>query len=113
MVVPRRASDPVWREEVFGPVVAVVPFDDEADANAQANDSDFGLAASVWSRDAAAAEAVARRLQVGTVWINESLHLSPGVAFGGHKQSGIGLENGLEGLLEYTLAQTITVRRSA
>lgn len=103
----------IVREEQFGPVLPLLEFDDVEDAIARANASEYGLGASVWSADAEAAAAVGRRLQAGTVWINEVQHLSPHVTFGGHKQSGIGTESGLEGLLDYTLAQTITIRRAA
>ena len=65
-----------------------------------------------WSADAGAAYAIAQRLQAGTVWVNEVLHLSPAVGFGGLKQSGLGTESGLAGLLEFTDAQTLTVRRN-
>ena len=70
-----------------------------------------GLSASVWSSDPAAALAVGERLQAGTVWINEVMHLSPLVPFGGLKQSGVGVESGVTGLLEFTQPQTIMVRR--
>jgi aldehyde dehydrogenase (NAD+) len=92
-------------------VLPLLRYDDVDDAVARANASEYGLGASVWSADAAAALAVGRRLQAGTVWINEVMHLAPLVPFGGHKQSGIGAESGRDGLLEFTQPQTITVRR--
>lgn len=61
----------------------------------------------VWSTDAAEAQSIAARLQVGTVWINEGQHLAPNASFGGHKQSGIGSEGALDGLLQYTKSKTI------
>jgi acyl-CoA reductase-like NAD-dependent aldehyde dehydrogenase len=98
-------------EEAFGPVLPLLRFDDVEEVIARANDSIYGLAGSVWSRDTDAALAIAERLEAGTVWINEAQYVTPWQAFGGHKQSGIGVENGTDGLLEYTNAQTITVRK--
>lgn len=103
----------IVREEVFGPVRSLLKFNDLDEAIARANDSPYALGASVWSADIAKAQAVAERLEAGTVWINEAAYLSPATAFAGHKQSGIGTENGVEGLLEYTAAQTMVVRKSA
>lgn len=94
-------------EEAFGPVLPLLKFNDVEDVIARANDTDYGLAASVWSNDIAQARAIAERIEAGTVWINEIHSFSPHVAFGGHKQSGIGIENALEGLSEYTNSQTI------
>lgn len=77
----------------------------------RANASEYGLAGSVWSADVDQALAIAQRLETGTVWINEVQHLAPNAVFGGHKQSGIGAENGIESLLEYTVPQTIMVKK--
>lgn len=101
----------VVREEPFGPVLPLLKFDDLEDVIARANDTEFGLAASVWSGDADRAKSIAERIEAGTVWINEIHTLSPHVAFAGHKQSGIGVENSIDGLAEYTNAQTIVTRR--
>ncbi|WP_203715331.1 aldehyde dehydrogenase family protein [Asanoa siamensis] len=101
----------IVREEQFGPVLPLLRFDDVDDVVARANAGEYALGASVWSADPDAALAIARRLDAGTVWVNEIMHLTPQVAFGGRKQSGIGVESGHEGLLEFTEAQTITVRR--
>jgi aldehyde dehydrogenase (NAD+) len=101
----------IVREEQFGPVLPLIRFDDVEDAVARANDSDYGLAGSVWSGDEEAALAVARRLETGTVFINQTQYLSPFAPFGGHKQSGVGAEGGVEGLLEYTNPQTIVRRK--
>jgi len=102
----------VVAEEAFGPVLPLLRFENVEEVIARANASDYGLAGSVWSADVAKAQAIAERLDTGTVWINEAQHVAPWIPFGGHKQSGIGVENGTEGLLEYTNAQTITVRKA-
>lgn len=101
----------IVQEEQFGPVLPLLKWTDVDDVVKRANATVFGLGASVWSSDTDAALSVAQRLQSGTVWINEVMHLSPAVSFGGTKQSGVGVENGLAGLLEYTTQQTTTVRR--
>ena len=100
-------------EEAFGPILPLLRFSEIDDVVARANDSDYGLAASVWSKDLTVARSIAERLEAGTVWINEVHSFSPHVVFGGHKQSGIGIENALEGLAEYTNAQTIVTNRRA
>ena len=94
-------------EEAFGPVLPLLKFRDTEDVIRRANHSDYGLGASVWSRDVEQAKAIARQLECGNVWINSVQWLSPHAAYGGHKQSGIGVEHALEGLLEYTNIQTI------
>jgi hypothetical protein len=98
------------QEEQFGPVLPLLKVDSIDEAIERANASEYGLGGSVWSADAEAALAVGQRLQTGTVWINETQHLSPLASFAGHKQSGLGVENGLDGLLEYTNTLTIVVR---
>lgn len=97
------------QEEIFGPVLAVIPYDDINQAVALANDSMYGLAGAVWSRDLRAAVEVAKRLRTGTVWINDHHILNPRAPFGGYKQSGLGREMGVQGLLEYTEAKHIHV----
>lgn len=93
-------------EEAFGPVLPLLKFRDIEDVIRRANDTSYGLAASVWGRDLAQTEAIASRLEAGTVWINHIHVFSPEYAFGGHKQSGIGIENSLHGLAEYANMQT-------
>ncbi|MFI5938221.1 aldehyde dehydrogenase family protein [Actinoplanes sp. NPDC051494] len=100
----------IVQEEQFGPILPLLRFDDVEDAITRANAIEYGLGASVWSADPDAALAVARRLEAGTVWVNEVMHLSPSVPFGGLKQSGIGVESGRAGLLEFTERRTVTVK---
>jgi aldehyde dehydrogenase (NAD+) len=101
----------IVQEEQFGPILPLLKVDSVEEAIARANASEYGLGGSVWSADADAALKVGEQLQTGTVWINETQHLSPLVSFAGHKQSGVGVENGIDGLLEYTNTQTIVVRK--
>jgi aldehyde dehydrogenase (NAD+) len=96
----------IAREEIFGPVVTVIPYEDEHDAVTIANDSDYGLSGSVWGRDAEHAKDVARRIRSGSVAINQHT-LDLGGPFGGFKQSGLGREYGLEGIQEYVELQSI------
>jgi acyl-CoA reductase-like NAD-dependent aldehyde dehydrogenase len=97
------------REEQFGPVLPVMSFDDVDDAIARANDTDYGLGGSVWSGDVERGVAVASKVQTGTVWVNKWLDMPFDVPFRGAKQSGMGAENGQEGLEEYTQAMIINV----
>jgi aldehyde dehydrogenase (NAD+) len=101
----------IVQEEQFGPVLPLIKFDDLDDVVARANGTEYGLGASVWGTDEDAAYALAGRIASGTVWVNETQHLSPLAAFGGMKQSGVGVEGGVEGLLEYTNAQTLVRKR--
>jgi succinate-semialdehyde dehydrogenase / glutarate-semialdehyde dehydrogenase len=101
-------------EETFGPVVAVYAYDTVDEAVARANDTRYGLNASVWGRDARAAEAVATRLRAGSVNVNDTYAAawaSVDAPIGGMKESGIGRRHGREGLLKYTEAQTVAVQR--
>lgn len=102
----------IVREEQFGPVMPLLKFTDIDDVVARANASEYGLGSSVWSSDVAAARSVGERLEAGVVWLNEAQFLPPNVPFGGQKQSGLGSENGIEGLVEFTSLQTITTRKS-
>jgi aldehyde dehydrogenase (NAD+) len=98
-------------EEQFGPVMPLMKFSTTEEAISRANASEYGLAGSVWTADPEEGVRVAEQMETGTVWVNEFLHLSPMVPFGGHKQSGFGAEYGKEGLLEFTYPQVITVRK--
>ena len=89
------------REEVFGPVLLVLPFDDDEDLIAQANDSVYALAAGLWTRDFQRAWKIARAVQAGTVWINTYKLFSISTPFGGWRDSGLGREKGREGILQY------------
>ncbi len=91
----------VAQEEIFGPVLVVIPFDDDDDAVALANDSAYGLSGSVWSTDRERALSVANRIRTGTVGINGGLWFSPDMPFGGYRQSGVGRESGVAGFEEY------------
>ena len=91
----------VAQEEIFGPVMVVIPHDGDDDAVALANDSHYGLSGSVWSADRDRAVAVANRIRTGTIGINGGLWFSPDVPFGGYRQSGVGRESGVAGFEEY------------
>jgi aldehyde dehydrogenase (NAD+) len=91
----------VAQEEIFGPVLVVLPFEDDDDAVRIANDSIYGLAGGIWSSDPARAMAAADRIRTGTIWINDYHLISNKYPFGGYKQSGLGREHGVQGYLEY------------
>ena len=99
-------------EEPFGPIVPFLKYRDIDEAVRRANASEYGLGGSVWGKDTDLARSVADRLECGMVWINEIHKLTPHAPLAGHKQSGLGAENSLEGLLSYTNAQTVSTKAS-
>ena len=101
---------PVAREEVFGPLLSIIPFDDAADAIRIANDTPYGLAGGVWTQDVNKAHRVARAIRAGTIWVNSWHGLNPATPFGGYKASGIGREGGREVLAEYTETKNVYVQ---
>lgn len=99
----------IAQEEIFGPVLAIIPFKDEEQAVNIGNDVDFGLAAGVWTRDMGRALRMSDRLHVGTVWVNTYRALSYTTPFGGYKRSGIGRENGLEAMKQYCEVKSVWI----
>jgi betaine-aldehyde dehydrogenase len=97
----------IAQQEIFGPVLCILPFDDEEDLVAQANDTTYGLASGIWTSDFRRAWRVARRLEAGTVWINTYKQLSIATPFGGFKESGIGREKGINGVRLYQQSKGI------
>jgi acyl-CoA reductase-like NAD-dependent aldehyde dehydrogenase len=102
----------IAQEEVFGPVLSVIPFQTEEEVIRQANETRYGLAAGIWTRDIRRAHRVAHSLRAGTIWINSYRTLSFNTPFGGYKMSGMGSENGLESVREYTHTKAVWVELS-
>ena len=107
VVLPTSSADPVWREEVFGPVVAVLPFEDEAEAIALANDTEYGLSGSIWTRDLGRALRVARAVESGNLSVNSHSSVRYSTPFGGFKQSGLGRELGPDALASFTEVKNV------
>ena len=105
-------ADPAWRmarEEIFGPIVAVIPFDDEDEAVRLANDTPYGLSGSIWTRDGARSLRMARAVQAGNLSVNSNSSVRVQTSFGGMKQSGFGRELGLEALASYSEVKNVFV----
>ena len=106
-LVEARPDDRIAREEVFGPVAALIPFDDEADAIRIANDSPYGLSGSIWTRDGARALRVARAIETGVLSVNSNSSVRASTPFGGFKQSGFGRELGMHALDGYSEVKNV------
>ena len=102
----------VVREEIFGPVAAVMPFDTEDEVVGLANDTEYGLAAGVWTQNLARAHRMSRRLEAGTIWVNTYRAMSPMSPRQGFKNSGVGIEHGLESINEYTKLKSVWINTS-
>jgi acyl-CoA reductase-like NAD-dependent aldehyde dehydrogenase len=109
LVRPSSVTDPVWQQEVFGPVVAVLPFDDEAQAIEMANDTAYGLSGSIWTRDVGRALRVARGVRAGNLSVNSHASVRYGTPFGGFKQSGLGRELGPDAVDSFTEIKNVFI----
>src|SRR5918912_1490164 len=107
VLAPLSNDDKAAREEIFGPVVAVIPFEDEEDAIRQANDTVYGLSGSIWTENGARALRVARRMETGVISVNSNTSVRVGTPFGGFKQSGVGRELGPHALDYYTEVKNV------
>jgi len=99
----------IAREEIFGPVVGIIPFDDEEEAIAIANDQSYGLAAGVWTKDLSRAHRMGQRLRAGTVWVNTYNIFDPALSFGGVGESGLGRDLGEEALLSFCESKSVVI----
>lgn len=109
VVLPTGPQDRIWREEIFGPVVAVLPFDDEEDAITKANDTDYGLSGSIFTQDVGRAIRVSRGVQAGNLSVNSHASVRYSTPFGGFKQSGLGRELGPDALDSFTEIKNVFI----
>jgi acyl-CoA reductase-like NAD-dependent aldehyde dehydrogenase len=99
-------------EEQFGPVIPLIRFDSDGEAVDRANATTFGLGGSVWSSNFERARGIAEQIDAGTVWINQHVAIGPHIPMAGSKQSGLGVEQGLEGLAEYTQVRVLNMAKT-
>ena len=109
VIVDAAESLPICRQEVFGPVVTITPFDDERDAIRMANDTPMGLGASLWTNDLKKTMDYVPRLKAGTVWVNCHVFVDPNMPFGGYKESGVGRDFGIRALEPYTELKSVCI----
>lgn len=112
VLLPRDINAPSWRDEVFGPVVSVLTFKDEADAIAKANDTEYGLSGSIWTRDIGRALRVSREVESGNLSVNSNSSVRFWTPFGGYKQSGLGRELGPDALDSFTEVKNVFISQS-
>ncbi len=110
ILVTEDRQNPAYRDEVFGPVLTATPYDDLDHLAALANDSEYGLAAHIYTRDLNAAHGLASRIQAGTIWVNTQLSPDPNIPFGGFKQSGWGRENGEDVFAHYLETKSVIAK---
>lgn len=104
-------GDRIVDEEQFGPILPLIKFDDVEDVIARANASEYGLGGSVWSKDVGRAAEIASRIESGQVWVNQHIAIGPHIPMAGFKNSGLGVEQSVEGLAEYTQTQVVNIKR--